>query len=195
MPVAKSARYKEYLAYLRDHAPEQTVSHCVFTAEYLSSFAGSLGVDHDEAIAAGLLHDLLRQEPGDSLLAEARALGIPIDECHCEVPMLLHGPVAAHRVRSGLNVPSEAVFEAIYWHTTGRPKLGMLGRALYVADFSEPTRRFPQASEAREILRKEGFLHALKYVARCRQEYLKDKDFIDPTSQAFYLWLTRESGA
>ena len=194
MPVVRSARYKEFLTFLRENAPEKTVSHCIFTAEYLSSFAEKLELDHDDAIAAGLLHDLCRHVRDGELLSCARAQGVPIGTAQCEVPMLLHGPVAAHRVRNELGLESEDVFEAIYWHTTGRPKLGTLGAALYVADFAEPTRRFPQAAEARELLRKDGFQAALHYVARCRREYLVGKEVVDPTGEAYFLWLKKERG-
>lgn len=184
------ARTKEYLAFLKSRLPEDKISHSVFTAEYLASFAEEIGVDHDDAVTAGLLHDCCRGMPKDELLAEARQRRLPLSEVQLEKPVLLHGPVAAACCREHFNI-SDDVHEAIYWHTAGRPGLGLLGQALYMADFAEPTRRFPEAGEARVRLRKEGFDAALRYVAAMKVEFNRDKRVKDPNTEAFYLWLTR----
>ena len=72
VPIAKMPRYKEFHHLLRDRLPEAKVSHCVFVAEYAASLAKTAGVDHDDAVTAGLLHDLCRTMPGDELLRQAR---------------------------------------------------------------------------------------------------------------------------
>lgn len=188
MPVANMPQSKEYLRCLRERLSDEKVSHCVFTAEYLSSFAGSLGISHDEAVTAGLLHDFCRDLNKEEMLQQARAYRIPISESQMEKPSLLHGPVSAEMCRREFGI-SDAVYEAIYWHTTGRPGLEILGQALYLADFAEPTRKFPEAAEAREWLRKQGFESALLYVAEMKIVFCQDKKVIDPNTQAFLLWL------
>lgn len=186
------ARAKEYLAFLKSRLPDDKVSHSVFTAEYLASFAEGIGLRHDDAVTAGLLHDCCRGLPKDELLAEARCRRMPLSEYQLEKPVLLHGPVAAEYCREHFGV-GEDIYEAIYWHTTGRPGLGLLGRALYVADFAEPTRQFPEAAEARMCLRKEGFDAALRYVAAMKIEFNRGKRVKDPNTEAFNLWLTRNT--
>jgi 2-amino-4-hydroxy-6-hydroxymethyldihydropteridine diphosphokinase len=60
---------------------------------------------------------------------------------------LLHGPAAAVRlVRDGETRAS--VLDAVRWHTTGSPRWGRTGRALFMADFLEPGRRFMGAERA-----------------------------------------------
>lgn len=192
MPIAKDPRYKEYLHLLRARLPEKKVSHCIFVAEYLSSFAPGLGMDHGEAVAAGLLHDLCRAVPGEELLQKARAYRLPLGELQLERPLLLHGPVAAEELRREHDVRAEPVYEAIYWHTTGRPGLGRLGQALILADFAEPTRPYPEAAQAREMLRKRGFEAALLYAVHAKLDYVRRKHAADPDGPAFYLWLEQE---
>lgn len=188
MPVVDMPQSKEYLLCLRERLSDEKVSHCVFTAEYLSSFAASLGISHDEAVTAGLLHDFCRDLNKEEMLQQARAYRIPISESQMEKPSLLHGPVSAEMCRREFGI-SEAVYEAIYWHTTGRPGLEILGQALYVADFAEPTRKYPEAAEARTHLRKQGFEAALLYVAEMKIVFCQDKKVVDPNTQAFLLWL------
>jgi predicted HD superfamily hydrolase involved in NAD metabolism len=188
VPVANMPHSKEYLRRLREELTDDKVSHCVFTAEYLSSFAATLGIPHDEAVTAGLLHDFCRNLDKGDMLEQARGFRIPISESQLEKPVLLHGPVAAEICRREYGI-SDEVYEAIYWHTTGCPGLGILGQALYLADFAEPTRRFPEAAEARELLRKQGFEHALIYVVEMELLFSQDKQVIDPNTEAFLLWL------
>lgn len=191
MPITRCAQAREYLAAIRARLRDSRVTHCVFVAEYLSSFAPGIGLDHDEAVAAGLLHDYSRDLTGDELLAEARRLNLPLSDAQLERPVLLHGPVAAVLCgeRFGL---SEAVREAIAWHTTGRPGLGPLGQALIVADFAEPGRKYPEAAAAREILRRDGFRQALLYVARQKVAFSRNKASTDPNTAAFLFWLEKK---
>ena len=194
MPLVKTPRYKEYLQFLRSRAPEKTVSHCIFVAEYLTSFAEGLGIAHDDAAAAGLLHDVCRRASAQELLAQAREYGLPLGEAQLARPMLLHGAVGAELVKRDLGIDDEGVCEAIAWHTTGRPGLGVLGQALYVADFAEPTRKYPAAGEAREILRREGFSAALRFVAKCKAGHVSKAGVVEPNGAAFHCWLSREFG-
>mgnify|MGYP001354368980 CR=1 FL=1 len=191
MPVARAACARRYLARLREILSEKRLSHCIFTAEYFSSYAERIGVDHDESVAAGLLHDFCRDMAKTDLLAAARELRLPVSEEQIAKPVLLHGPVAAERCRAEFGI-SDAVYEAVYWHTTGRPGLGPLGQGLCLADFAEPTRKYPEAVEARERLRKNGFADAILYVAEMGVEFGKKQEVADPNSMAFYLWLKRD---
>ncbi len=191
MPVARAACARLYLARLRETLSEKRLSHCIFTAEYLSAYAETIGVDHDESVAAGLLHDLCRDMTKAELLDCARDLRLPVSDEQLKKPVLLHGPIAAERCRAEFGI-SDAVYEAIYWHTTGRPGLGLLGQGLCLADFAEPTRKYPEAAEARDLMRMNGFGTAILYVAEKGVEFGKRQEVADPNSQAFYLWLKRE---
>ena len=50
-----------------------------------------------------------------------------------------HGPAAAERLEAA-GVEDGPLLTAVRWHTTGHPDFDRLGRALYVADFTEPGR-------------------------------------------------------
>lgn len=196
MPVVKTARYKEYLQLLRKRLPDNKVSHCVFVAEYLASFADKINIDHDAAVTAGLLHDLHRTSESEELLEIAGRYHISISTEQRENPVLLHGPAAAEVCRSELNINDDDVYEAIYWHTTGRPKYCRLGQALYLADFSEPKRKYPEAAHARELLRKNGFDAALMYVIETRNNHVQERfGRMHPDSYAFQLWAKQELGS
>ncbi|MBI3117301.1 MAG: bis(5'-nucleosyl)-tetraphosphatase (symmetrical) YqeK [Candidatus Hydrogenedentes bacterium] len=192
MPVVKDPRSTEFLRLLRERLPEKRVSHSIFVAEYLSSFARQIGLDHDQAVAAGLLHDLCRTLSNDEMLQRAQEYDLPVGPRQLAKPVLLHGPVAAEEVRRELGIDDEGIYEAIYWHTTGRPELGKLGQALYLADFAEPTRPYAEAAQTRDMLRKVGFKDAMLFATHAKLHYVRKKNADNPEGHAFYLWLQQE---
>lgn len=195
MPIASMPRCKEFLQVLRTRLSEKKVTHCIFVAEYLASFSAAIGVDHDLAVSAGLLHDLCRQMGGESLILRAREYRLPLSEEQCAKPVLLHGPVAAEECRRELGITDEAHYEAIYWHTTGRPGLGPLGQGLYLADFAEPGRQYPEAAQVRERLRKHGFHEALRLCAETKLAFGAKKGAQHPDAFGFYHWLQKKDPA
>lgn len=194
MPIVKSPRAKEHLKLIRKRLPEGKVTHCVFAAEYISSFAPALGIDHDLAVDAALLHDICRMLEANEMLERAEYFGLPITDLHRKKPVLLHGPVAAEEIRNELGLDDPDLYEAVYWHTTGKPGLGSLALALIIADFAEPGRDYPESAHARELLRREGFGPALSYVAEARLTFNKRRTVSDPMAEEFLDWVRGKYG-
>ena len=65
-------------------------------------------------------------------------------------PKMLHGKTAAAIARREYHMPDE-VCDAIACHTTGRAKMTILDKILYLADYIEETRDFPGVEKAREL--------------------------------------------
>jgi len=88
---------------------------------------------------AGRWHDALKDAPDDEL----RAL---VGQSAFELQML-HGPAAAALLeRRGEG--RRDVLDAIRYHTVGSLEWSRTGRALYMADFLEPGRKFSQHDRA-----------------------------------------------
>ena len=107
--------------------------------------AGSLpSEERTRWIAAGYLHDAVKEKPEEELRAllsgQDRALPEP----------LLHGPAVAELMRRE-GVDDCELLLACAYHTFGNPEFGRTGWALYVADFLEPGR--DRANEWRAGLR------------------------------------------
>jgi predicted HD superfamily hydrolase involved in NAD metabolism len=117
------------------------LAHVERVATLLGEWAAALELADDQRRrwrAAGWLHDALREAPTDELRpfvpSALRYLS----------PKLLHGPAAAERLRQD-GVDDEPLLRAITFHTIGHPELDELGRALFIADFIEPGRRYEPA--------------------------------------------------
>ncbi|HEX5437471.1 MAG TPA: hypothetical protein VFW98_09930 [Gemmatimonadaceae bacterium] len=118
-------------------------AHIARVVALLDGWADALQLDTRERTAwhdAGRWHDALRDAPDDVL----RAL-VPDPQRPAE---LLHGPAAAVRLERDGETRA-AVLAAVRWHTVGCRAWGRVGRALYMADFLEPGRRFDALDRAR----------------------------------------------
>ncbi len=193
MPFLKIHRAAEFIELLRARLHEKTFKHSLSVAQTMLGMAEQAGIDPGKAVTAGLLHDYCKDLDPTTLLERAVDYGIFVTEAQRASPSaLLHGPVAAEEAWRELSVEDPEIHEAIYWHTTGKPGLGRLGQALYVADFCEPTRPKSQAAEARRILAEEGFEPALLYVTREKAAHVRAKGPAEPTTEAFLEWVNAE---
>lgn len=182
---------RTYERWVRPRIEKKTFEHVRSAAAYMRILAADQGLDETEAVAAALLHDACKALSHGELLDLARAHGLHISAAQHARPGLLHGPVAAELAREQFGIP-DAVYDAVFWHTTGRPGWSTLGMALFLADFAEPTRSFPEAAIARQRFEQEGFLPALYYVALEKLIHVEKKASHDPTTAAFYAWLCPE---
>lgn len=117
-------------------AGEKRRRHMARVAGLLEEWAAALDLSPADRIrwtAAGWLHDVLRDAEHESLrdLVPADLRDLPGG--------LLHGPAAAERLR---DLDDPALLNAIRYHTIGHPDLDRLGRAVYLADYLDPARKF-----------------------------------------------------
>lgn len=122
---------------------EKRRQHIQRVTAMLDEWAVKLSLPPDEAIAwhdAGRLHDALRDAPEDVL----RELGGESPEYPVE---MLHGPAAAEQLARDGERRTE-LLDAVRNHTVGSAQWGRLGRALYMADYLEPGRKFSRADRA-----------------------------------------------
>lgn len=176
--------------------PEKTLRHIESVAALAMDVAAGVGACPEAAGTAGLLHDYCKALPNAEQLALAERHGIAVSDTQRQNPKLLHGHTAAAEAATVFGVSDEDVLEAIRWHTTGRPGLGVLGQVLYFADFSEPLRSYSEAAEARSRLEDSGFGPALLWVAEQKLAHATRKPVLDPNTPAYLDWLrTRYAAA
>jgi HD superfamily phosphohydrolase YqeK len=119
------------------------VAHIGRVTALLDEWARGLALPPAEARAwhdAGVFHDALRDAPEHELRDLARDRSDYTTE-------MLHGPAAAARMAADGETRPE-LLDAVRFHTVGSPSWGRLGRALYMADYLEPGRKFSRRDRA-----------------------------------------------
>jgi len=104
--------------------------------------------DIDEAREAAILHDITKKLDFNENLCIITSHGEEIDELKSGEEKLLHAITGSLLAKSMFGM-SDAVTEAIRWHTTGKPGMSILEKIIYIADYSESTRDFPEVEELR----------------------------------------------
>ena len=125
--------------------------HTVGTAETAVKLAGLYGSDALKAETAALLHDIAREFSGKRILELCRENSIDIDDIEKVGPDLLHGKLAAGLARQRYGGKDSEILNAIRFHTTGRGKMSILDKIIFIADMIEPGRDFPGVTELREM--------------------------------------------
>ena len=138
-PIAMS-----YLKYKR-------MAHVRGTEEEAIRLAQRYGADVTEARVAALLHDCTKKLNMEQQLALCEQYGVTLDALEQKALKLLHAKTGAEIARDVFGV-SDAVYEAIKWHTTGKADMTLLEKVIYLADYIEPTRDFPGVKELRKTV-------------------------------------------
>jgi nicotinate-nucleotide adenylyltransferase len=124
--------------------------HSKAVALWARDLAQRHGVDPVRAERAGWWHDVAKNWSPGRLRAYARRKKIPIPWGGTKsLDPLLHGPVGARWARDRGFLTDPAALAAIARHTVGARRMSRLDKILYVADFSSPDRRYPEAARVR----------------------------------------------
>lgn len=157
--------------YLEKNLKKSRYRHVLGVVETSEKLAKIYGADVDKARYAALIHDLAKEKSDDELLKIARENGYEI--CHEEMkaPQLLHGIVAAIIAKNQMDIEDTEILGAACFHTTGKANMTLLEKIVYIADYIEPNRNFPEVENLREITFEnldkgvlEGFENTIKFV-------------------------------
>jgi 2-amino-4-hydroxy-6-hydroxymethyldihydropteridine diphosphokinase len=145
---------------------DKRLAHIDRVTGLLRAWAAAMRLSADQARAfedAGRLHDVLRDAPESQLREITGDRQTPAG--------LLHGPAAATLLaRDGER--RQDVLDAIRYHTVGSVAWGPVGKALYMADYLEPGRKFSrQERHFLSTLVPNAFDGIFRQVVRLRLEW------------------------
>jgi len=128
----------------------QRIPHVRGVEDEAERLAKRWGIDPEPAAEGGILHDITKKLDLNQQLLLCEKYGIITDELERTNAKLLHSKTGAAVARDVFGV-SDEVYEAIRWHTTGKPDMSMLEKVLYMADYIEPTRDFEGVESLRAL--------------------------------------------
>ena len=105
-----------------------------------------------ELRAAALLHDITKHKTFDEHLGICRECGVILPADIAFYPKTLHAITAAALVpRLFPDFASETIVGGVRWHTTGHDGMTMFETIIYLADYIEDTRTFPDCVTLRSF--------------------------------------------
>jgi len=145
---------KPDLTWLREksqaYLKPKRVPHVLGCEQEAISLAKHWSADEVTAAEAGILHDITKKLLLNEQLILCEKYGIINDTFENENLKLLHAKTGAALARDLFNI-SDEVYEAIRWHTTGKPDMSLMEKIIYMADYIEPNRDFEGVEELRRL--------------------------------------------
>lgn len=143
---------EEILQILKAELSEYRMSHILGVVGEAERLAGAHGVDPEKARMAALLHDSTKEQSTEDQLQILKECGILLEEGMLDCPQILHAVSGSARAVRDFDSP-EDIASAIRWHATGRAGMTKLDMVIYLADLTEPTRRFAHDEDTEKLRR------------------------------------------
>jgi len=143
--VRLCAGVREMLGQRHRHA------HTVRVARLAARLARAHGLEPQQALLAGLLHDLARLYSPERLLDECRARGMAFDAFERSHPMVLHARLGAELAREYFGIRDEIVLDAIRSHTLAAGRMSRTAVIVYLADSVEPGRDYAEREQFEKL--------------------------------------------
>lgn len=126
------------------------IPHVMGVEEEAVKLAQRWGADPELARRAGILHDCTKYYELPEQLDICEEYGVRLDALEQKAVKLLHSKTGACIARGVFGQP-DAVYDAIFWHTTGKVDMTTLEKVLYIADYMEPNRDFDGVERLRHL--------------------------------------------
>lgn len=102
--------------------------------------------------AAALLHDITKEYSSEKQLQICREFGIIISKQDILTPKTFHAKTASALIPTLYpEFADPEVISAVRWHTTGRADMSLLEKLVYLADYIDESRVFPDCVVLRSL--------------------------------------------
>lgn len=142
---------KKIDTYLEKNLPEKRYRHIKRVAETAQKLADAHcqnDYDKQRAVCAAYLHDAGRVISKKEMLSflNERRYNFSEDSWKSS-KSLLHAPVGYYISKELFGVNDDDILNAVVFHTTGTPGMGLIEKIVYAADYLEPGRGLPGNDE------------------------------------------------
>lgn len=146
-------KYDEIKKYAQSVMSDARFAHTMGVAEEARSLASIWGTDPEKAYLAGLIHDLAKEMPKEDVERMLDDIGAAGKFEDASEKVAIHGFLSAYIAESKFGISDTEILDAARYHTTGRIGMSLLEKIVYVADFTEEGRHYPQSKEVGKIAR------------------------------------------
>ena len=132
---------------------EKRYAHTVAVEDMAGKMAKYLCPEKTNILrAAALLHDITKELTSDEHIKICDSLGVSYDSDNIAAKKTFHAMTAAAKIRVDYaEFADEEIISAVRYHTTGREGMTLTEKIIYLADYIDDTRKFPECIFLREI--------------------------------------------
>ncbi|MDR4889018.1 bis(5'-nucleosyl)-tetraphosphatase (symmetrical) YqeK [Fredinandcohnia sp. QZ13] len=142
------------LEIVKEQLTEHRYQHTLGVMETAIELSKHYHADVKKAEIAAIFHDYAKFRPKDEMKQIIINQHMPSDLLIHNTE-LWHAPVGAYLVKTEVGIEDEEILDAIRFHTSGREKMTLLEKVIFVADYIEPGRHFPGVEEGRELAKQD----------------------------------------
>lgn len=125
------------------------LAHIRGCEEEAARLARRWGADEDRMRRAAILHDCTKYLSHEEHLDICDKYGVELDPLERATDKLLHAKSGAALAKYVFG--QDDIYDAILYHTTARADMSLEEKLLYIADYMEPNRNFPEVEELRRL--------------------------------------------
>ncbi|WP_419956094.1 bis(5'-nucleosyl)-tetraphosphatase (symmetrical) YqeK [Neobacillus niacini] len=176
---------EEALKIVKEQLTDHRYQHTLGVMETAIALAKQYGADVKKAETAAIFHDYAKFRPKDEMKQIIISQKFPQEllKYHSE---LWHAPAGAYLVEMEAGIKDKEVLDAIRYHTSGRPRMTLLEKVIYLADYIEPGRHFPGVDEVRALAKESLNLALIQAVKNTILFLMKKNQPVYPDSFKTY---------
>ena len=129
---------------------EKRFNHSIGVMQTAVSLARHYGANVEKTAVAGLLHDCAKNYSRAEMFELCNKYGVELDYISKESTGLIHGFLGAVIADKYYGVKDSEIYDAIYYHTIGKPDMSLITKIIYIADGIEPNRSYEGVERIRE---------------------------------------------
>lgn len=135
-----------------DMSPKRA-RHTLAVEQMAASLAALYCPEKEQMLrVAALLHDVTKEWPTEQHVAFLQANGIAATPLDLAAPKTLHARTAALLIPAQFaEYADPEVISAVRWHTTGREGMTLCEQIVYLADYIDQSRTFPDCVKLRSM--------------------------------------------
>ena len=129
---------------------EKRYNHSIGVMQTAVSLARQYGADVEKTAIAALLHDCAKNYSKSEMLELCEKYNVELDPISRESTGLIHGFLGAVLAYEYYEAGDPEIYDAIYFHTIGKPDMSLITKIIYLADGIEPNRSYEGVERIRE---------------------------------------------
>lgn len=167
-------RFEEIKRELQFILKPKRFQHTLGVVETAVMLAKCYGADPEIASISALLHDCAKHMPIEDMISLCRQYGVSVSNIESQSDALLHGKAGAILSKKNYGFINNDIYDAIFYHTTGKPNMSLLTQIIFVADYIEPGRNHSEKLDYLRELAKTDLNRVTALILKDTLHYLNE---------------------